>query len=117
MTTGKNIIDEIMKHMPKSREMYVYNDGFSDVKLNIHWKLKNDPERPNKYSKTIVIVIPKELLEDFPYYPDHKQNSALSNISLYIKEKLNTFAPDHDAPRYQQPPTEQWVIPVENLFN
>lgn len=116
MTTSATIIDEIMRHMPKNSDRYVLDDGFSDIKLSIHWKLNNDPERPNKYSKTIVIIIPRELLEDFPNYPENMQSSALSNIGLYITEKQRTFNPDHDVPKYQQPPTEQWVIPVERLF-
>ncbi len=48
--------------------------------LGVHWKLKNDPNRPNKYSKTIIVLLSSELLEDFPNYPQSMQDTALAKI-------------------------------------
>lgn len=115
MSASTTVVDEIMKHMPKDAEKYLVENG-SGFTLSIHWKLKNDSERPNKYSKTIIIFIPQELIEDFPNYPSNLQQSALTKIGSYISGQLKVFDPNHDAPRYIQPPTETWAIPIERLF-
>lgn len=115
MSASTTVVDEIMKCMPKDAEKSQVQHG-SCLALSIYWKLKNDPERPNKYSKTIVILIPKELIDDFPNYPSNMQQSALTKLASYISNQLKAFDPNHNAPRYIQPPTEKWVITIEDLF-
>jgi len=116
MTVNTTIIDEIMKNMPRDAEKYLIQNGSGSFTISVHWKLKNDPERPNKYSKTIAIFVPQELIEDFPNYPEHMQKSALSKLSTYISSQLNGFDPEHSSLRGFPEPVEQWNIPIEHLF-
>lgn len=116
MGTESAIVTEIMKHMPKGAEKYLVENGSSGFVLSVHWKLKDDPERPNRYSKTIVVFISRELLEDLPNYPASMQQSALQKISSWTAAKFKAFDPSHDVPKYLQPPSEQWTIPVDRLF-
>lgn len=116
MKPSESIVDAIMNQMPAHADKYLSDTGVSGFVLSIHWKLNNDPKRPNKDSKTITIYIPEELLEDFPNYPPHMQQSALEKLKKFIAQKLKYFEPDHSASRYEQPPVEKWSIPLEQLF-
>ena len=116
MDIRDSVVGEIMKHMPKGAEKYLTPTGGGFV-LSVHWKLKNDPDRPNKYSKTVAIAIPLELIEDFPGYPENLQRSALDKIGQHIRERLNNFDPNHSAPRGVPEPVENWDISIERLFS
>lgn len=116
MTIAESVIAEIMKHMPQGADKYLVSSGGDGFKLCIHWKLNNDPERPNKYSKTIAIQVPRELIEDFPGYPENMQNRGLAKIGTYIQGKLGTFDPNHNSPRGVPEPVEHWTLLVENIF-
>lgn len=116
MGITKAIVEVIMKQMPQHAEHYVSETEFSGASLSVHWKLKNDPDRPNKYSKTIVIHLTPELLEDFPNYPDSMQKAGLRKIESDIRAQLNAFDPDHTASRYQNPPRVEWTISSGDLF-
>jgi hypothetical protein len=115
MSESITIINEIMKHMPPDAEKIV-TGGLGDYTLSIFWKLKNDPERANKYSKTITIFIPRELIDDFSSYPVSMQQAALMKLSAYISNKLSNFNPDHDVPKYGHSPVEKWDLPIEQIF-
>lgn len=116
MGVSKKLVDAIMKHMPKNAESYVAETDTEGAVLSIHWKLDNDPIRPNKYSKTITIHLTRELLEDFPNYPESMQSTAMERIESWISGQLSTFDPDHQASRYQQPPRVEWVISSGDIF-
>jgi hypothetical protein len=110
-----SVVSEIMKHMPQGAEKYLTPTSGGFV-LSVHWKLKNDSDRPNKYSKTVAIAIPLELIEDFPGYPENLQRSALEKIGQHIKERLSNFDPNHNTPRGMLEPVEHWDISIARLF-
>lgn len=116
MNVGGSVVSEIMKKMPHNAEKYLTELSGGGFKLSIHWKLRNDPERPNKYSKTIVIDVPRELIEDFSAYPDHVQQEALRKIGDFVSSKLMAFDPDHNHPRGTLEPVENWSMSIERLF-
>ncbi len=116
MGASERLVDAIMKRMPKNAEPYVTETEFEGVVLSNHWKLNNDPTRPNKYSKTIIIRLTRELLEDFPNYPESMQTTAVERIESWIGGQLSTFDPDHQTSRYQQPPRVEWTISSGDIF-
>ncbi len=116
MGVSERLVDAIMRHMPKNAKRYVAETEFEGAVLSIHWKLNNDPTRPNKYSKTIIIHLTRELLEDFPNYPKPMQTTAVERIESWIDRQLSTFDPDHVASRYQQPPRVEWTISSGDIF-
>lgn len=115
MDIKDSVIGTIMKYMPDGSEHYVTPTS-GDYKLTIHWKLHTDESRPNKYSKTIVITIPQELIEDFQSYPDDLQESALEKIGQHIQSSLKAFDPDHNSPRGKLEPVVNWDIAIDKLF-
>ena len=116
MGISDKIVEAVLKQMPAHAEHYQSQSAFAGTVISIHWKLKNDPSRPNKYSKTIIVFLSSELLEDFPNYPQSMQNAALGKIEGFIRDRLKTFDPDHTHSRYEQPPTEHWKILTEDIF-
>lgn len=115
MGTTNSVVATIMKQMPEHAEYYV-TEVSGDSKLSIHWKLNNDPNRPNKYSKTIVITIPQELIEDFPAYHHDLQELAMNKIGQHIQNCLKSFNPDHNSQRGRPEPIENWDLAIERLF-
>lgn len=104
-----------MKCMPAHAEKLV-SESMGNYALSIFWKLNSDPVRPNKYSKTIAILIPRELIEDFSGYSSNMQQSVITKLNSYITNKYQAFNADHDVPKYGQPPVEKWELPIEQLF-
>jgi hypothetical protein len=116
MTIANDLITEIMSRMPAGADKYLVPAGGDGFKLFVHWKLNNDPRRPNKYSKTLAIAVPRELIEDFPGYPKQMQQIALQRIGAYIASKLQHFDPDHDTPWGVPDPVVHWDITIERAF-
>ena len=85
-------------------------DEADDVVLRIDWKLGNDPERPNKRSRLIRVIISIEAIEDCRDY-------KLSGDKFYeiIKGRIAFFNPDHDQPRWTRVPIEDWVISTADI--
>jgi hypothetical protein len=116
MGISDKIIAAVMAQMPSNVQYSVTESEFSGAVLHVNWKLNNDEKRPNKASKTIVVFLTRELLEDFPDYPEPMQQDALEKIGQSIRKRLATFEPDHTASRYQEPPVVRWEISTEEIF-
>jgi hypothetical protein len=116
MSATTDVVTAIRQNMPAHAEQYLTQTDSSGAALTIHWKLGADKARPNKYSKTIVVLIPRELLEDFSNYPSNMQKVALERIRAYIGARVAPFDPNHDAPREVQPPVENWPIHTGDSF-
>jgi hypothetical protein len=110
------IVSTVLNQMPQHASHYLTESEFDGTAISVHWKLNNDSKRPNKYSKTIVVFLSRELLDDFPNYPEPMQNAALAKIEDSIRRRLLGFNPDHSASRFEQPPTERWTISTEEIF-
>lgn len=80
--------------------------GTDGLVLSVAWKLKNDPARPNKRSRRIILALSEEALED--YYAD--SDARDKRIAAIVADRLKAFTPDHDTP-YGQPESEEvWVL-------
>lgn len=103
------IMDEISKWaelikpiFPKEAEITVIDH--EDPEIRVVWKLLNDPNRPNKRSKLLRIIIPREAITDC-----HDFEAAGTKFEKIIKQKYLTFNPDHNMSIYDTP-TEEWII-------
>lgn len=76
----------------------------------ISWNLNDDPLRPNKKSKTIILKVSCEVLEDIPNLPKAQRVKVMSRIETYLRCKLNYFDPHHDTPYGTPSPSVTWVI-------
>jgi len=75
-----------------------------DIIFEIHWKLENDQNRPNKRSRLIQIRIEEVAIDDCVDF-----NEAGLKLKEIIEIKLSTFNPDVG------PPTEEWKISTFDL--
>ena len=96
-------IELIRPLFPKNTRIQLY--AGNGVVLRIDWKLRGDPNRPNKRSRLIRVIIPGEAIDDCT---DFKM--AGSRFKEIIQAKLSTFNPDHDTPKYSSPLIEQWFV-------
>ncbi len=104
--TISQIMDSVF---PAHAEIHI-NEQIESFQAGISWNLNNDPERPNKKSKTIILNISREVLEDLPNVPPAKQEECFEKISSYLQQRLSDFDPEHSAPYGQPAPAETWVI-------
>lgn len=103
-------ISEIVTSVFPSHAEILINQQIGSYQAGISWNLNNDPSRPNKKSKTIILNISDEVLQDIPTLSPSEQSRCLSNISSYLQAKLKSFDPDHNTPYGQSTPAETWVI-------
>ncbi len=110
----EKLVQVIQQAMPGGAEINVA-PGVGAINVVVAWRLKNDPERPNKMSKTISICVSHEAVQDFASASGSAQANAYGCVTNFLSEKLAYFNPDHDTPRYEPPPVEQWLISYETL--
>ena len=109
MPLEDQILQAIKAAMPADAEILVV-PGIESLKVGASWKLNDDPERPNKMSKTISICVSHEAAQDFASASAVNQGAAYGRVLAFLSAKLSQFDPRHNAPRYESPPVEQWVI-------
>ena len=56
------------------------------------------------------ICVSFEAAKDFASASDKDQGEAYRRVAAFLSAKLVTFDPQHDVPKYEVPPVEQWVI-------
>ncbi len=109
------IVNAIRRLMPTSANISVVG-GIDGFRVGISWRLNEDPERQNKMSKTISIIISEEAAQDFASASTQNQDKAYNRINQFLSQKLANFDPSHNVPRFDSPPVEEWVINSNVLF-
>ena len=109
MPLEDQILDAIKAAMPANAEMRVV-PGIGAFNVVVSWKLNDDPDRPNKMSKTIAIRVSDEAAQDFASASAASHQAAYKRVSAFIAAKLAQFNPQHNAPRHESPPVEEWII-------
>ncbi len=81
----------------------------SDFRAEVRWKVETDPERPNKMSKTIFVVVPVEQARDYENKSDKQRESDDRKLREFVVSQLAKHDPDHDKPKDAIPPEVEWV--------
>ena len=114
LAISEELVDAIKESFPSHAEFNFWVDHLRDACIiRICWKLNNDKDRPNKFSRIILIVISREAIEDSDY--KNRKQLVLEKFKSFIQENYKSFIPNHDAPRYQSPPTEEWLLDNKGL--
>lgn len=95
--------------MPPNAEINI-NPQIEYYQAFISWNLNNDPERLNKKSKTIILNVSYEVLDDVPNLPEAQQREVMNRIEAYLRGNLKSFDPNHDTPYGAPAPSVTWVI-------
>ncbi|KHK58683.1 hypothetical protein PI87_02785 [Ralstonia sp. A12] len=112
MSTEKAILQTIEKVMPEGADIQIVR-GVDALNVGVSWLLHDDPELPNKRSKTISIAVSHEAVQDFAAAED--QAGAERRVSEFLRAQLAQFDPTHQAPASEPPPIEKWVITTKIL--
>ena len=109
MALEDQILGAIQAAMPVDAQIQVV-PGVGCLNVGISWRLNDDPERPNKMSKTIAITVSHEAAQDFANAPAADQARAFERVVTFLRQKLAQFDPAHNTSKYEPPPVEHWVI-------
>lgn len=104
----KLLIDIIKSVMPTNAEVTVQN-SMPDFDFRVYWRL-NDPNRLNKMSKTISIIVSREAVQDFALLTDSNKSVFLKKMESFLKEKITQFNPENDSKSCDEPLIESWLI-------
>ena len=111
---GDELIGSIRGVFPNGAEIETCMDGSRlSFVCTVYWKLGDDISRPNKPSKIILIIISYEAIEDSDYH-QHEQ-AVKDKLREFIKTKYKDFNPNHNEPRENSPPNEEWIV-VSNIL-
>lgn len=104
---NNEILKVIKAVMPANADVNVV-PGIDSLDVSVSWLLHDDPDRPNKRSKTIAIAVSHEAAQDFAALSD--QADVQRRVTAFLNQKLAQFDPSNNAPKYEPPPVEKWVI-------
>lgn len=114
LVIGDELIASVKELFPKHAEFNSQIDHSKHAYIcSIYWKLNNDKDRPNKPSRIILVTISREAIEDSDY--ENRKQIIQERFKAVIAAKYKSFNPEHDIPRYQSPPTEEWLIENNSL--
>jgi hypothetical protein len=111
---GGHFRDLVEQHLPDGARV-VMPGGGADIIIFATWKLKSDPTRPNKRSRMIRVVISAEAAEDYASGSDGLRMASDSRFETWLRLRLDTFDPNHDAPMGVEPLAVTWVISTLEL--
>jgi len=101
-------IEQLRPVFPSEAEIELHEAN--DPIITIDWPLRNDPHRPNKRSKQIMIVISREAIEDCQDF-----DRAGIMLKKIVENRYKDFEPDHDHSVLVSPPKEEWIISISDL--
>lgn len=115
MSLREEIFSAIRQAMPADAQMDIISSS-SSFYVSVAWPLNDDPERPNKMSKTISIHVSHEAAQDYANAPENIQPQVRGRLQRFLHEKLRAFDPSHRNARDVPPPVERWDITTSTLF-
>jgi hypothetical protein len=88
----------------------------SEYTIQIDWKLESNPQRQNKRSRKIDIIIKEEVIDD--YLTKTRDERALSDIKMkqWIAERYNHFILDQDPDTSNSTSPDKWRISKDMLI-
>ena len=106
---------DLLQSLFPSQADFCSLDNLDDFITKVSWKLNNDPERPNKRSKIIKIIIPSEVIDDYENKSTIKKQEDDKKLLQFVEQFLKEFDPDHDTPYEDSTPEVDFVIGGEVL--
>jgi len=88
------------------RERLIQAHEGGDQWVDVAWPWPSE-DRPNRMSRTLRVVAPRELIADIEDASVDRQEAAFRRITEAVARVLATFQREHDAPRDVSPPVEE----------
>jgi len=112
----RNHWEGLLKPIFPDRSKIKCDRSSSDFRVRVSWKLGNDPERPNKMSKTILVIVPDEVADDYSNKNDAQRNFDDMKLKEFVSSGLSDHDPDPDHAIGQSPPVVEWIA-GSNILN
>jgi len=109
MITHDRLLEIVKSSMPRDARIDALPTS-DDFRIGVRWLLGTDPSRPNKMSKTIVIVFAYESIADFENLSDSQQSEGCDRLNIHLRQFLDEFDPEHENRPDEPPPTETWNV-------
>ncbi len=109
MINHQTITETLVELLPNDVELMV-NRGQEEYIARFNWPLSNDPTRPFKRSKTVLLKIHENAMRDFQAIGNKNEAKALIDLETYLKNRIHLFQPDHNSPKGHPEPVEKWEI-------
>jgi hypothetical protein len=81
-----------------------------DLCLYFDWHLRNDPERPNKRSKIILVRISREAISDYANRDNEQRTRADALLKGFLADRMTALDPEPTAPAHIVSTPEEWLI-------
>ncbi len=101
---------------PDGTDFDVVDPDASNFRAEVRWKVGTDPDRPNKMSKTIFIIVPREAASDYANKNDAQRQSDDIKLLEFVKSNLANHDPDYDNRKRVVPPKVEWLA-GSNVLN
>ena len=116
MIDHRVITETLTELLPDDAEFFV-QDNKHQYLATFNWPIKNDPRRPYKRSKTVVLKIHQIAMNDLREIGNKREAKTLIDLETYFKNQLHLFEPDHDSPKGHPEPVEKWEVTSLHFLN
>ena len=99
----------IKEYLPKEAELFLH--PIQDYCLDVDWKLRTDPSRPNKRAKKLRLIISEETLEDYRDANDSGKEGFDQKLIKFVEMTMANFDSNHDTPYGRTTPVETVHVP------
>ncbi len=108
------LVSVVTSAMPASTTVTPYYNG-GGFYVRCRWKLHDDPTRPNKPSKNILVAFDEVFPHDYANLSTAETKIVWDRIDNIVQTRLQQFDPSNNRP-VSDPPTEEWRIPMNVLY-
>lgn len=116
MIDHRVITETLVELLPDETELFV-QDNEQHYLATFNWPITNDPTRPHKRSKTVVLKIHQIAMDDLRNIGNKREAKSLIDLETYFKNQLHLFEPDHNNPKGQSEPIEKWEVTSLHFLN
>jgi len=102
------LLSVIERALPKNTK--ISRIPSDDAKVRLFWLQGDDPDRPNKQSKNLILVLPFEFIEDYSILPLAEQSILDIKIASEIVKEVSRFDKHSNHAPSQTPPSETRVF-------
>jgi hypothetical protein len=112
---GESLRSIVKRVFPEGARL-VTTDSGGQLVMFVSWPLAGDPCRPARRSRSVRLVVTREMTERLRGLDEAARSAALVHLEAWLRERAAAFEPDHDAPRGVEPPVETWRLGPRELI-
>lgn len=116
MIDHRIITETLIELLPDDTELFVQENDYQYL-ATFNWPITNDPNRPHKRSKTVILKIHQMAMDDLKNIGNKRAAKILIDLETYFKNQLHLFEPNHNSPKGHPEPVEKWEVTSLHFLN